>query len=168
MKQGLETALSVINELFYLVSNYNKLHPRERQQRIEALAKKRKKIRELIENPNFDLSTLTQSVIKDASIKSLPKIPKVSKISDQRRFEIKALYNYRCIKCGQCGDKKRILTVHHLEKVANGGTHDTNNVCCICRDCHDDWHNRVEKSAIMVNSIKSDKEKFWSWIESGI
>lgn len=44
-------------------------------------------------------------------------------------------------RCRVCGDR-RDVHVHHIVFRSQGGTHETSNLVCVCRACHDMVHAR--------------------------
>ena len=45
---------------------------------------------------------------------------------------------YGCYLCGYTVRSK--LTLHHKKKQSDGGSHDLDNLCILCEDCHTAWH----------------------------
>ena len=48
------------------------------------------------------------------------------------------------IRCENCGKEGRIdrggFDLHHIVYRSHGGSDDVNNICCLCRKCHDAAH----------------------------
>lgn len=57
---------------------------------------------------------------------------------------------HRCVLCGSDGN----LRVHHLRRVADGGSNDDKNLVTLCDDCHLE-HHRAEEEA---REIEEDAE----------
>lgn len=46
--------------------------------------------------------------------------------------------NYQCVACGMGGENR--LQLHHILFRSQGGTHVDENLCTLCKNCHDDVH----------------------------
>jgi hypothetical protein len=64
---------------------------------------------------------------------------------DETRKQILRRDDYTCQRCGHqsgphAGDEGRVLQVHHIEKVSDGGSNDESNLVTLCRPCHGVQH----------------------------
>lgn len=64
---------------------------------------------------------------------------------DQKRKRVLRRDDYTCQRCGHqsgphAGDEGRILQVHHVEKLSEGGSNDESNLVTLCRPCHGVQH----------------------------
>lgn len=64
---------------------------------------------------------------------------------DQKRKRILRRDDYTCQRCDHAsgphaGDEGRILQVHHVEKLSEGGSNDESNLVTLCRPCHGVQH----------------------------
>ena len=50
---------------------------------------------------------------------------------------------WRCRKCGKAG----LLEVHHIQGLADGGSHDLINLQTLCRECHIALHKPILSNA---------------------
>lgn len=64
---------------------------------------------------------------------------------DEKRKRVLRRDDYTCQRCGHksgphAGDEGRILQVHHVEKLSEGGSNDESNLLSLCRPCHGVQH----------------------------
>jgi 5-methylcytosine-specific restriction protein A len=63
--------------------------------------------------------------------------------------EAKKRDNYRCQHCNRTADyaNKVYLEVHHIDGLAEGGSHELENLLTLCPNCHRAEHKRLRKIA---------------------
>lgn len=61
-----------------------------------------------------------------------------TKVPDQTWVE---MYVRQKGKCGDCGDEDVAFDAHHMMRVADGGSNDSDNLVLLCKDCHEAAHN---------------------------
>lgn len=61
---------------------------------------------------------------------------------DQRRKRVYRRDNYRCQNCGRQGGRRgnAELHAHHRQPVSKGGSHRTQNLVTVCKNCHESIH----------------------------
>lgn len=77
--------------------------------------------------------------IREDKRKSRPNAQARAKI---RCFEVMKF----CLKCGE--DDPFDMEAHHIKKRADGGNHSLKNLCTLCWECHDEWHDKFEKVGV--------------------
>lgn len=73
----------------------------------------------------------------------------------QIRTKVKKRDNYRCVRCTSKDD----LTLHHIQKVEDGGDNSANNLMLICAICHQKWHSLQDIFGLPNNYVHH-------WIEN--
>ena len=66
---------------------------------------------------------------------------KHEKAKARRRRRIMQRDGVGCYLCGW----KHNLTIHHIKKIADGGSNDIDNICQLCEACHCIWHQNEAK-----------------------
>jgi len=69
--------------------------------------------------------------------------------------------SYCCGKCKSSYSDDRMMQVHHIIPVSDGGGDDLTNLITVCRNCHrkihnDDWRKYVDSFAKIVEKMEAD------------